>query len=155
MAQLGGNFSADGDTMETRDVLPAGDYKAAIVKSEVKDAKKQGNRYINLEFEVMDGEMQGRRFWAILNLWNSNAQAVEIAERELRSIAQACGKLSVSDTEELHGVPMLVKLTVKDDAQYGPQNNIKGYKSASTTAPAQQQGSGGTSGGAPWRSNAA
>lgn len=129
MASLGGTYSAEGgQTMGDRGVLPAGDYVAALVQSERREAKAgNGNAYINLEFEVQDGAHQGRRFWSMLNLWNNNAQAVEIAQRALNSICQACGKLRVSDTEELHGIPMTVKLRVKADGQYGDKNTVAGY----------------------------
>lgn len=139
MANLGAVYDAsNGEQMRDRSVLPAGEYLAAIAKSEVRDAKTAGNRYINLEFEVMDGVARGRRFWTMLNLWNSNAQAVEIAQRELNSICHAVGKLRISDTEELHGLPMLVKVGVKSDS-YGEKNDVKGYKPAAGGAPVQQQ----------------
>lgn len=131
MANLGAMFDASQvEPQGDRSVLPAGEYLAAIAKSEARDAKTPGNRYINLEFEVIDGPAQGRRFWTMLNLWNSNQTAVDIATRELSSICHACGKLRVSDTEELHGIPMLVKLSVKTDS-YGEKNEVKGYRPAS------------------------
>jgi hypothetical protein len=139
MANLGSAFDASQvEPAGDRSVLPAGEYLAAIAKSEVRDAKTAGNRYINLEFEVIDGPAKGRRFWTMLNLWNSNAQAVEIAQRELSSICHAVGKLRVSDTEELHAIPMLVRVTVKNDA-YGEKNEVKGYKPANGGAPVVQQ----------------
>ena len=159
MANLGDTYDAsNGDTMDTRDVLPAGEYVAVLVKSDQKGPNAKGNSYINCEFEVSDGEYSGRRFWTMLNLWNSNQQAVEIAQRELNSIMHACGKLRVSDTEELHGIPMRVKLSVEDNAQYGPQNRVKGYKPLNAAPGAsggqstgQQSGGGST---APWRKSA-
>jgi hypothetical protein len=162
MADLGGTYDAsNGQTMEDRDVLPPGDYRAALVKSEKKDAKTPGNAYINLEFEVMEGPAQGRRFWSMLNLWNQNQQAVDIAQRELNSLCHACGKLKVADTEELHGIPILVKLGVQEgQGNYGPSNRVKSYKPAnaaahqgSTSSP-QVAGAGSPGGGAPWRKTA-
>ena len=140
MADLGNTFDATAvEPASERGVLPAGEYLAAIAKSDVRDAKTGGgNRYINLEFEVMDGPAKGRRFWTMLNLWNSNAQTVEIAQRELSSICHACGKLRVSDTEELHGIPMLIRLGVKTDS-YGEKNEVKGYKPTGGAAPVQPQ----------------
>jgi len=153
MANLGGNYDAsNGDTMETRDVLPAGEYIAALVKSERKDAKTVGNAYINCEFEVQDGEFQGRRFWTMLNLWNSNEQAVEIAQRELNSLMHACGKLSIMDTEELHGIPCRIRLKVQPDDNYGPQNRVTGYKPMNS-APAPASSSGSST--APWKQGSA
>lgn len=128
MAELHGYDATNGQTMKDLDCLPAGNYIAAIVKSEKKDAKKAPNAYINLEFEVTDGAYKGRRFWTMLNLWNDNSQAVEIAQRELNSICHAVGKLRIDDSEELHGIPMRVSLKVENDGSYEPQNRVKSYK---------------------------
>lgn len=153
MASFGGTYDAtNGDTMGASDALPAGEYVAAVVKSERKEAKSgNGNAYINLEFEVQDGEYHGRRFWTMLNLWNSNDTAVEIAQRELNSICQAIGRLRVDDSEDLHGIPMLVKLGVKEDS-YGVKNTVKGYKPLNAWHGSKSQQS--ASGGAPWRRTA-
>lgn len=150
MAQLGATFDATQvEPSEGRDnsVLPAGDYLAAIAVSEKKDSKK-GGAYINLEFEVVDGHAKGRRFWTMLNLWNSNQIAVDIAQRDLSAICHACGKLKVSDTEELHGIPMLVRLKIKpaqkDDhgnELYPAKNEVVSYKPATGAAPAARQAS--------------
>lgn len=150
MANLNGYDATGGETMEDRDVLPVGEYPAALVKSDRKEAKTQGNAYINCEYEVTDGEFKGRRFWGMLNLWNSNTQAVEIAQRELNSIMHACGKLRVDDTEELHGIPMLVKLGVRKSDEYGPQNQIKGYKPLNSGSVAQSSTSQGSGANKPW-----
>ena len=147
MAELGKTYDAtDGDTLDTRDVIPAGEYVAALIKADWKDAKaNNGNRYLNCEFAVQDGPREGARFWVILNLKNNNSQAVDIAEREFNSILHACGKLRISDTSEIEGVPIRVTLTVKDDAQYGPQNKVKKY-APMNAAPANNSG-GSTAGG--------
>lgn len=157
MASLGQNFDAgNGPGMDDRSALPAGTYAAAICKSEIRQSKnKPQNSYINLEFEVMDGEHKGARFWTMLNLWNDNDTAVDIAQRELRSICVACGKLSVSDTEELHGIIMDVKVGVRQRDGYDPQNNVKGYapmgegRTGGKPAPVTAS-SGGSGGGKPW-----
>ena len=160
MANLGGAYDATGgDTMDTRDTLPAGEYVAALVKSERKEAKSgNGNAYINCEFEVQDGEHQGRRFWSMLNLWNGNATAVEIAQRELNSMMHACGKLRIEDTEELHGIPLIAKLKVEQRDGYDPQNRVTAFKPLSAgTSGGGQAAQGATGGGAvrPWQKRSA
>lgn len=151
MASMNGYDATGGQTMDDRDVLPAGEYIAAIVKSERRESKgKPGNAYLNLEFEVTDGAAQGRRFWGMVNLWNSNQQAVDIAQREMNSICHAVGKLRVNDSEELHGIPMRVKMKIVDDSQYGPQNRITSYKPLNG-APAAAQQTQQANSNAPWR----
>lgn len=144
MANLGGTYQAGNETMSDRSALPPGEYLAQIVKSEWKDARKEGNRYINLEFEVVDGEAKGRRFWSMLNLVNANTTAVEMAQRELNSICHAIGKLSVNDTEELHHIPMLVKLKVEEKDGYEAQNRVVTYKPANGGAAPAPAGSAAT-----------
>ena len=142
MASLGATYDASqGDQMSDRSVLPAGEYLAAIAKSGVSDTRKGDGRKVDLEFEVLDGAHRGRRFWSTLNLWNPSPDSVEMAQRELNSICHAVGKLRVADTEELHGIPMLVKLGFqKDNAE---RNEPKGYKPA-TGAAASSPGAGAT-----------
>ena len=156
MANLGGSYEAGNETMGDRDALPAGEYVAAMVKSDKKGPNDKGNSYINCEFEVQEGEAQGRRFWTMLNLWNSNTQAVEIAQRELNSIMHACGKLRVDDTDELHGIPMRVSIKVETDEKYGAQNRVKGYKPLNSGGASSGQAGQGdqSSGNAPWKRSA-
>jgi hypothetical protein len=129
MASLGGTYDASqGEQMSERSVLPPGEYLAAIARSDVSDTKAGTGRKVELEFEVLDGPHRGRRFWTTLNLWNPSATTVEMAQRELNSICHAAGRLRVADTEELHGIPMLVRLGFqKDNAE---RNEPKGYKPA-------------------------
>jgi hypothetical protein len=161
MANLGNYDATGGQTMGERDALPAGEYTAALVKSDRTQAKSNpDNSFIACEFEVMDGEHKGRRFWTNLNLWNGNAQAVDIAQRELNSVMHACGRLRIVETEELHGIPMRVKLGFqKNDAT---RNEVKGYSPLNGGGNASQQqnhsqaNTGGqqASGGAPWKRSA-
>ena len=70
-----------------------------------------------------------------------------MAQRELNSICHAVGKLRVADTEELHGIPMLVKLGFqKDNAE---RNEPKGYKPATSAAASSPGATAATAAGAP------
>ncbi|MEM6932357.1 MAG: DUF669 domain-containing protein [Pseudomonadota bacterium] len=136
--------TAEGEFGRDSSPIPAGEYVSVIAQADKRDAKRAGNAYINLEFEVVEGEHSGRRFWNMLNLWNDNAQAVEIANRDLNSICNACGKLrqSVRSTDELIGIPMIVKLGIRQQDGYDPQNVTKGFAPAQQGAtPAQAQSS--------------
>ena len=59
-----------------------------------------------LDLEVLEGPLQGRHVYDQLNLINPNPTAEEIAQRTLCAICHAVGKLRVSDSEELHFLPM-------------------------------------------------
>lgn len=107
--------------------LPAGDYVACIISSEVKATKAGNGRYINFSIEIIDGPHSGRRVFDIVNLWNANPKAVEIAQRTLASICQAAGVVSPTDTIELHNIPLGIKLCVDPDTGWGEKNRIKKY----------------------------
>ena len=67
----------------------------------------------------------------MLNLDNPNAVAVEIANKELNSMCQACGKEGVEDSDELLQIPFCATIKITPgDAQYPPKNEISAYKTA-------------------------
>jgi hypothetical protein len=65
------------------DVIPAGKYNAVISDSEMKDTRSGTGRYLQLEFEIIDGEFKNRKLWARLNLENPNPDAVRMDVRSL------------------------------------------------------------------------
>lgn len=130
--------------------LPPGEYLAWIVASEMKDTKVnpetgQSGKMLSLQLEILEGEYQGRRIFDNLNLINANQQTVDIARRALSSICHATGKMQVQDSDELHGIAMMVNVaTVPDNReahlpmnQRTLRNQVKGY-SARQAGPAGQ-----------------
>ena len=118
--------------------IPVGDYKAVITGSEVKDTNAGDGKYLNLKFEIIEGEYQGRIIFVILNLWNPNPKAVEIANRELATIVAAVNKPGAQNSEELHNIPMTVKVGIQPgQGEYGPSNRIKNYMAYAAPTPAQ------------------
>lgn len=133
MAKLGAAFdSGKHEDMGNFDPIPAGKYPAKIIESDILDTKKKNGKYIQFKFEIIQGEFKGRLIWARLNIINPSSVAVEIAQKELATICRAVGKAVVQDTQELHGIPLLltVKLTpAKGD--YPAGNATAGYASLS------------------------
>lgn len=111
--------------------LPAGWYNATITSAELCNTKAGNGQYIKLRFDVTGPTHQGRVVFTNLNIVNPNPKAEEIGRRELNSIMGAAGIGSLSDTDQLIGVNLGVNVTVKDDPQYGPGNEVKGYKALS------------------------
>ena len=125
------NTEDNKETMDDRSALPAGQYLAHIVKSEMKPTKKKNGHYLNVHFKVLAPEpMKGRMFFTNLNLDNPGAVAMEIARKELNSICDACGKQGVTDSEEIHQIPMTIELGIEAaTSQYPESNKILSYKS--------------------------
>lgn len=143
MAKLPGSFNADdhGD-MGSFDPIPAGEYTAEIIESEMKptkaalEAKEEGDKNwakigqrLVLKFSIISGEFKGRTLLTGLNIINKNPQAVEISQKELATICRAVGLPGCEDSEELHGKPMTIKVKVKpESANYAASNEITNYK---------------------------
>jgi hypothetical protein len=121
----------DANTVEPSDELepiPAGKYIAVITDSEMKPTKSGSGNYLQLTFQIVEGEYANRLLWVRLNLDNPNATAVEIARRELSSICRSVGVLVPSDSTDLHNLPCCIHVRVKRRNDTGElQNEIKGY----------------------------
>ncbi len=142
MADLNG-FNAEAvEPLSDLSPLPVGDYICVIDDSEVKETRAQdGSRYLMLVLKVIEeGPYKDRTLWARLNLWNKNPKAREIAERELSAVCHAVEVLRPRDSAELHGKPLLVKVSQSKRPDNGEMSNeVKGFKpvSAAQSAPAQ------------------
>jgi hypothetical protein len=125
--EWGGDFEA----------IPAGDYKAIIDASETKNTKDGTGKYLQLTFQIIEGEYKGRLIWDNLNLSNSSQIAEEIAKKKLAKICNCIGKHQVKKSEELHNIPLLIKIGTK---QYNGNNKniVKNYKAISNNIQPQQ-----------------
>lgn len=130
MAQLNFDATQVAPSTGVPEALPAGWYNAAIDESEMKPTKDGTGVYLQLRFNVLDGQYAGRKVFSRLNLRNANAVAQEIAYKDLSAIAHAVGVLHVQDSQQLHGIPMKIKLKLKPaDDRYDASNEIQQYRS--------------------------
>ena len=129
MASL--NFDATTVQPDTGfELLPAGWYNTMIDESGINPTKDGVGAYLQLRFSVIDGQYQGRKVFARLNIRNANQTAQEIAYKQLSAIAHSVGVLQVQDSSQLHGIPLKIRVRIRKDpsGQYEDQNEINGYK---------------------------
>ena len=135
MAALNFNAAAV-EPQQSFDALPPGRYEAIISASEMKDTKAGTGQYLQLTFDEVGGQYEGRKLWSRLNLVNPNATAVQIAERELSAICHCVGILVPADSEELHDALLVIDVIQELNPMSGQQTNrIKGYSQVSAPAP--------------------
>ena len=143
------NFNAsEVEPAQEFSVIPAGRYEAVVVASDVKPTKAGTGHYLELTFQIIEGEHNGRRLWARLNLENANETAVKIARGELSAICRAVGVLQPKDSSELHDRPLVISVKTrkrKDDGEL--ENVIRGYSKKETAAKPVQA----TTDSPPWR----
>jgi hypothetical protein len=127
MARFDAAFDASSiDPTTAHELLPAGKYRAQIVESEMRATRNGMGQFLWLMLDILDGPHQGRKIFDQLNLVNPNPTTVEIAQRTLSAICHATGRMQVSDSEELHLIPMTIQVTVKPPKNgYGESNAIR------------------------------
>ena len=148
MANL--NFNAHNvDPATEFEPIPAGKYTAVISDPEMKPTRNGTGSYLELTFQVVEGEYKSRKLWARLNLDNPNPLTVKIAQAELSSICHATGVMQPKDSIELHNLPLQVTVKLKKRSDTGElTNEISGYsKKESATGQPQQA----TSNTPPWQ----
>jgi hypothetical protein len=137
MANLNGFDASQVEPSSELAPVPAGKYLAVIIDSEMRANKAGTGSYLQLTFEIIEGEHKGRLLWARLNLHNANETAVKIARAELSAICRAVGVLTPKDSCELHNLPLVITVKLKKREGTGEiVNEVKGYSpKASLTEP--------------------
>jgi len=143
MANLGLFNAADVPPQEDFGPVPAGEYPAQIIDSEMRATASNAGQYLSLTHQIIDGPFKGRLVWARLNLDNPNAQTVEIANRQLSAICHAVGILKVTDSLQLHNRPLMIRVEFvpagtdrRGRTRDRDSNEIKGWKKLEGEAPA-------------------
>lgn len=118
--------------------IPAGWYTAMITESEFKPTKNGTGEYLQLRFDIIEGEHEGRVVFDRLNLSNPNQTAVDIAQRQLSSICRAVGVMAPDDSSDLHDKPLKIKVSIRPAGNgYDASNEIKAYASVDGADAAQ------------------
>ncbi len=135
------NFDANQvEPASGNDPIPAGKYVAVICASEMKPTKNGAGSYLELEYQIVDGEHKGRKVWSRHNLQHTNAQAVQIARGELSAICRAVGVMAPKDSAELHNLPLTVTVKLKKREDTGePANEVAGWAKKDATVGVPQQ----------------
>ena len=110
------------------EALPAGWYSASVVSAELKGTKDGTGQYIAVRYDITGPTHQGRQVFGNLNIKNNSSKAEEIGRQQLGELMRSIGLAKVTDTDQLIGGQLQIKLTVTKSEQYGDGNNVGGYK---------------------------
>lgn len=130
MAQLGFTASADNAPEIQNDFapLPAGWYTATISSAELTTTKAGTGEYIKIRYDITGPSHQGRVVFDNVNIRNPNPVAEKIGREDLERLRLAIGISALSDTDQLIGGNVDIKLTVKKSEEWGESNEVKGIK---------------------------
>lgn len=128
MPTLNGFNANEVDPNFAFEAIPVGKYLAVITESEMKPTKSGVGQYLQLTFQVIEGEYKDRLVWSRLNFDNPNTTTVKIARAELSAICRAVGVLAPKDSAELHNIPLVITVGMKKRDDNGEMSNVvKGY----------------------------
>lgn len=99
--------------------LPAGKYKGVIVNTVSSENKDRTGGYLALELTPVEGPLAGSKHTDRLNLWHSNPQTVEIANKQLSAYCHVLGVFQVADSQQLCNIPFIFEIgPQKDNPQF-------------------------------------
>lgn len=127
------------------EAVPSGNYPVIITNSQKKPTQKGDGAYYEFEMTIQGGEYAGRKLFDRLNIENPNKTAEEIAYATLSAICHVTGRLSMTDTQQLHGIPFIA-VAVKKPRNDQPEvmtNEVRGYKDINGNDPGKAPGAGG------------
>jgi hypothetical protein len=138
MAFLGQTFDANelpqgnGGNFEP---LPEGSYNATVTQAELKPTNDGTGQYIKLRLDITGPSHQGRVVFGNLNIKNASAKTEEIGRQQLGDIMRAIGLAKVTDTDQLIGGSLNIKLSIrtartdeKTGKTYEASNEVKAYR---------------------------
>lgn len=121
------------ESTKSYDLLPPGWYDAAVAGAELRDTKS-GGQMIAVKYSILGPTHQGRLVWGNVNIRNANPKAEEIGRQQLGDIMRATGLARVTDTDQLIGLTMGIKVAIRESEQYGNSNEVKGWRSIQGSA---------------------
>ncbi len=136
-------YNFDANTVDPSvdfEAIPSGKYLAMITDSEMKPTKAGTGKFLQLTFQILEGEHKGRNLWSRLNLENPSTQAVQIAKGELSAICRAIGVMTPKDSMDLHNLPLTGAVKCRKREDTGDiTNEIKGYNKKEAIGGTPQQ----------------
>ena len=139
MALFGSDFTEEFKTVEPQsfEPVPAGEYILQVTTAELKQTKSGTGLMVNVCFDIIGPEYQGRKIFQNFNIRNDNTVAENIGKQQLKALTVAAGiTADLRDTDQLLGATVRAGVVVKPAKDgYEASNNIKSYKPTSDAMP--------------------
>ncbi|RDH41572.1 DUF669 domain-containing protein [Zooshikella ganghwensis] len=113
--------------------IPAGDYPAIITEAGINANRANTGALMKVKFVITEGQYQNRSIYENFNISHPNPQAEEIGRKRLSALCTAIGYPDANDSDQLLNQACVISVGIRNNPQYGPQNEIKKF------APCAQQ----------------
>jgi hypothetical protein len=115
--------------------LPEGWYTASITKAEVKPTKDGTGSYLNVGYSILGPTHQGRIVFGMITISNKNVKSEEIGEQDMAKLRLSVGIVRLTDSDQLVGKNLSIKLGIQKSDDFGDKNTVRGYKAIEGSAP--------------------
>lgn len=120
------NTENNQETLNDFSMIPAGTYASMVISSEYKPMKDGQGHRLAIMHKIIEGEFTGRTLPDGFNLNHPNPMTVELANKALNTLCKACNKVGVQDSEELHGIKIMITVDCDEDSPY--PNHVTFYE---------------------------
>lgn len=115
--------------------LPAGWYQASVKAVELKPSKAGDSTYMNIQYSILGPTHQGRVAFGMCGVSNQDPDKEATSRYFMGQLMRAAGIQRLTDTDQLIGANLEIKLTIKAaTAEYSASNNVKEYRAISGSA---------------------
>lgn len=110
---------------QTYDPIPPGEYIVKVTDSAVAMTKTTGKPMLKITYTVSSGPFTGRKVFDNFLIGN------EIAMSRMKTLATVGGHRHpdmINDSDELHGLELIITVKLKNDPNYPPANSVTSFK---------------------------
>lgn len=114
-------MSVGGSEQEIKSLPQTQEVVAIIVTSEVQPVGPMGDQDLLLVFEIIRGPSRGQRILQRVHLWSHDERLRIKGRVALSTLCRALGVPQPADSTELHGKPVILRLTRKRGSEDKPR----------------------------------
>lgn len=135
MAQLEQSYDVNDLPKSDFEPIPAKLYDGVIHSATLAIVKNNGQQ-LKVRIDITGPDHQGRVVFDSVTLKNASVQAVEIGKKRLGEYIRAAGIQRLTDTDQLAGTPVRVRVGIEDkNPEYAPKNVVKGIMAPAGSSP--------------------
>ena len=140
MSIFDNGFDPNSVEAPSTDLLPVDWYVAVATKVEPKDNQAKGAKWLDCEFEIVDGPHARRKVWTNITTSNQSETATQIGLSQLSAWCKALNVAILKDSSDLMNKPMLIHVKIEKGTNgYSDKNKVVNHKPHGGAAAPQGQ----------------
>ena len=106
-------------------VVPEGTYKVEVSET----ARMDGRTWLRVHYTILEGPQSNEEVVEFFNLWHAKVDVQRFAKEDLSRLCRAVGiDGTLDDSEDLHGLQLLVDIKIEQGKDGKTRSRVKKYK---------------------------